>query len=214
MTINDILKSHDLAPLPLRAWLERRHIGAPTASNPTWALEHRWEAGGEQPIICELNLHKVQFSDVFTCLALVGRLVMPYCYSADDEERTLVFLLNPADPTVWEAVDSWFQARYFSASDGVGILSSPVGSADGAALDARSIEGEELESDLLAAELLEQIKSGGLIFKSGRALRHPLYFAIVETPLIIKSLQPFDTIEWEMQSNHKANMLMLEGISD
>lgn len=217
MTINEILKRHELAPLPMRAWLERRHTGPSNVFNPTWALQYRWEAEGKQPILCGLELHKLEFAEALACLALVGRAVMPRCDDADDEEheeRFPVFFLNPADPTVWEAVDSWLQAGYFSATDGNGMSGSSVTSADLAALDARSIEGEELESDLLAGELLKQIKSGQLHFTSGREMKHPLYFTIVETPFISTSLQPIDPDEFEMQRHYRANKLLLEGIAD
>jgi hypothetical protein len=215
MTINEILKRHDLPPLPMRAWLELRHTSAFTVFNPTWALQYRWEAEGEEPILCGLELRKLEFAGALACLALIGRALMPSCdRGADDEERFLVFLLNPADPTVWEAVDSWLQARCLGATNGTGMSGSSVTSAALAALDIRSIEGEELESDLLAGELLEQIKNGQLGIRSGLELNGPIYFTIVETPFMCKSLQPADPGQLTMDFEHKANKLLLEGIAD
>jgi hypothetical protein len=217
MQMNEILKAHGLTLFPMQACLESRHAGPSTFSNPGFAVNSAWQATGDEPILCELSLRALNFGNVARCIALVGRAITPdYDDAPDDDRLTLVYLLNPADPCVWEAVDSWVAAGllWVRVSDRL-QLATTTGALDHQILDSRAAEGEEFESDILGGELLQLMKDGQMeeALRSRLGVDDPIFFTIVETPMILKSLVPVDPELWRMHLEHQANKLRHEGIA-
>jgi hypothetical protein len=81
-------------------------------------------------------------------------------------------------------------------------------------LEARHSEGEELESDMLAGAIKRLREAGQLEAELAKQLdiEVPLYCAVVETPMMLKSLQPADEGAWRLHKEHEWNRWLNEGI--
>ncbi len=211
MKINDLLNAHGLAPLPMQVCLQNRHAGASTFANPRFAVKSVWLSTRDEPSLCELSLRPLDFGNGSRCIALIGRAIAADSDDAADEDTvSLVYLLNAAEPCVWEAVDSWVEAGFLwvIASDHLQVATS-ISPPDLEVLNVRDVEGEELESDLLGGELLQLMKDGRMEdeLKSRLGIVHPVVYTIVETPMTCKSLEPVDPEEWRVHLEHQANWL-------
>lgn len=224
MNINDLLAGHNLPPLPMRAWLSRTDFLIADTGKRGWRLEDCWVAPEKRPMLTTYRLRELELLDGSPCLAIVADAIGPEWNWQDDEEltdehyRTLVYLLNPADPTVWEAIHSWEEGpfRFISILCEGGVSMSPLPQNRDAYYDARSAELDELECDLLAGKLLKLIAAGQLEkeLKSKLGITRPMYVAIVETPMLCKAMRPLspaELAEAEAYLAHKRWAASLEG---
>jgi len=94
------------------------------------------------------------------------------------------------------------------------LLNAPPAGHDQDFSEAREVQGNELESDLLAGRLLELISQGRLeaVLASQLGVQQPLRCAIVETPMLCQSMTPVDPREWEAHLEHQHNKWQLDGI--
>jgi hypothetical protein len=113
---------------------------------------------------------------------------------SDDDYRAFVYLLNPAETCLWKAIDSWLEV--------------------GSVLEARHAEGEELHGDMLAGAIERLLEAGQLEAELAKQLdiKVPLYCGIVETPMMLKSLESIDKEEWRLHVEHYWNKGLNEDI--
>jgi hypothetical protein len=208
MNINELLEGHGLEHLPIRAWLkEPRSQAEPPSSS--YAVESRWLLAQTQPQLCGLKLRALHLGGSFRCLALVVDALAPVWKEEtfDEERRYVVYLLNPADTSVWAAVDSWAQAKLLKAHTEDTCLGTGIRQLDADVLELRDLEGQELESELLAGQLLELMKARMLekVVREQLGLNRKTYVSVVETPMMCKSLEPVDAELWRMHLEHENN---------
>lgn len=216
MNINDLLKGHNLPPLRLRAWLAQTDFLKPKSGELAWRLEDCWVAPEKRPSLSTVKLRAFDLEDGLPCLAIIGRAQAPEWNWADEELtdehlRTLVYLLSPADTTVWDAIDSWQPDKSGSMqvlSEGV-IHGSPLHHNSEYYDETRASEGSELDSDLLGGKLLKLVAAGELeeVLRDKLGIKTPMHVAIVETPMLFKSMTPVDPELWRMHVEHRANQL-------
>lgn len=217
MTIDELLNISGLKPLPLRAWLSASNEGS---GGYGWTLHDRWEGPGDQPILCGTRLRLLDLGDGLKCAGLVGHAVVPGdgLEILDEEERAFVYLLNPADPCVREAIECWLQRKFITVRSGNGgVLSSGTLEEGATVLEAcRYNEGDEIISDFVTCTLVDLWQKGQLerVLRTRLGINRPLLCAIVETPMLCASLRPpLTQEEVEVYEAHQANKLMLEGIA-
>lgn len=213
MNINDLLNGQKLPSMPMRAWLSQDEGLEPDVTGPIWILEDCWGASESQPLLTGAKIREFHLGDI-ACLAVIGHAVTLYSSSgnedevSDDDERTFIYLLNPADPCVWDAIASWEAApfRQMRIRSGRGSLATTL-QADLELLDARSAKDNELDSDLLAGELLKLMKESRLeeVLRNQLGIKRPMYLAIVETPMLCKSLTPLSAEELEQARAYRAH---------
>jgi hypothetical protein len=199
----------------LRAWLKPTAASAPVAEAPAWLLQHEWLSAATEPLLVDMGLRVLDLGGV-SCLAVVASAIAPRVVTWGDGECAVVFLLAPADPVVWSALDSWLQLGCVWAISGPGYMSgASVSPRDFEVLSKRYAQGEALESDLLAGAILTLMVERQLEVEVARQLgvRVPLLCAIVETPMICRSLQSVDEEEWRLHQDHLANRWDSEGIA-
>jgi hypothetical protein len=183
-------------------------------ASPVWSLEHCWVDAQEEPVLIEMTLRQLQLG-FSICCALQGKAILSGLdCNQNTHEWTMVYLLNPSDPAVWRAVESWARAQYICVETPTYTLSAPVSGAEVKALDAHGLEGREMESDMLASTILQLIKDGRLEAEVARQLniKTPLFCAVVETRMLLQSLQPVNEEEWKMHKEHERNRWVNEGI--
>jgi hypothetical protein len=182
----DQLHSHgSVKGLPMRASLESTGEAAPSRSSPSWVLVSKWIAAEEQPLLMSMSLRRVSLGGS-ECCAVQARAIAPgEGNPTKADERVFVYLLNPADANVWEAINSWVKvgsiaARVNPRSGGSGTTVMPR---DLEVLELRALEGAELDSDMLAGELLTLLEQGQLEAEVARQfdIKVPVYCAVVET---------------------------------
>lgn len=205
MNINELLKGHELPSLPLRAWLARTNFPGGGVGELAWRLEDCWVSPEKRPSLTTAKLRAFELTDGCPCLAIVANATAPEWNWADDEEltdeylRTLVYLLSPAEPTVWQAIDSWQRDRsgFMQVLSEGGLHGSQLHHKSEYYDGARASEGSELDSDLLAGELLKLMKDGRLeqVLIAKLGITRPMHVAIVETPKLCKSMTPLSQEE-------------------
>lgn len=204
-----------LKALPMRAWLKPTGAAVPSHANPAWVVEDQWKSEDEKPLPVGLALRLLKLDGV-QCCAIQGRAITPGEGSPrDEEERAVVYLLSPAEPGVWQAIDSWVQVGSISVMTGPRRMhGTSVSKDDMAVLEARFAEGEELESDMLAGAIRKLVEAGQLEAEVARQLdiKVPLYCAVVETPMLLKSLQPVDEEAWRQHKERERQKWVNEGI--
>lgn len=216
MTIDELLNISGMKPLPLRAWLSSDEGGS---GGYGWTLHDRWTGRGEQPILCGTRLRLLDLGHGLKCPVLVGHAVAADgdLEVRDEDERALVYLLNPADPVVREAVECWLQRKTIRTSSGGHVLHSGTVREEVAVLEeCRHHEGDEIISDFVTCTLVELWQKGRLesVVKSRLGINRPLFCAIVETPMLCASLRPpLTQEEVDAHEAHQANKFALEGIS-
>jgi hypothetical protein len=215
MNFDQLPKDSALAALPMRARLAPTGVSVPSVSCAAWELQHQWVSTEEEPLLCGTALRLVKLESV-VCLTVKSRAIAPRKMRRGKDERAFVYLLNPADPVVWTTVDSWLRAGCMS------VRTSPrrrhgtsVSTPDLAVTEARDLEGEELHSDMLAGAIEQLLERGELEAELAKHLdiKVPLYCAIVETPLMLKSLQHVDMEEWRLHKEHEMNRWLNEDIA-
>ncbi|HYD15059.1 MAG TPA: hypothetical protein VEA77_01530 [Hyphomicrobium sp.] len=215
MTFEQRICTGDLMVLPMKAWLKPTGVAAPSPRERAWVLEQEWTSSDEEPHLVEVALRLLNLNGSMCC-AIKGRAIAADREGRHDDERAIVYLLNPADPSVWESIDSWMRTGYMTVCLGPGKShSTSVGARDVEALKARGVEGEELESDMLAASILKLLKEGRLESEVAQQLgiKVPVCCVIVETPMMYKSLLPVDEEKWRLHKEHEASRLESEGIA-
>lgn len=214
MNFDQLPNDSALAALPMRARLAPTGVSVPGISCAAWELQHQWVSTEEEPLLNGTALRLVKLGGV-VCLAVKSDAIAPRKMRRGKDERAIVYLLNPADPVVWTTVDSWLRARCIS------VRSSPrcrhgtsVSPPDLAVTEARDLEGEELESDMLAGAIQRLVGAGQLEAEVAKQLdiKVPLYCAVVETPMMLKSLQPVDSEEWRLHKEREWTTWVNEGI--
>lgn len=205
MTFEELHEHGCLKNLPMRAWLKATGTTSPSSSTPAWIVEVRWKVAGEQPLFVRVSLQPLELDGV-TCCALVGRAISPGEGSPRGEvERAVVYLLSLAEPSVWLAIDSWMHVGHVSARTGQCCMQGPsVSESAQAVLKARDVEGEEFESDMLAGGIVKLLEAGQLEAEVAKQLdiQVPLTCTVVETPMMLKSLQPVDPEMWREHVEH------------
>ena len=216
MTIDELLNTSSLMPLPLRAWLSPGEEGS---GGRGWTLHDRWTCLGEQPILCGTRLRLLDLGHGLQCVALVGHAVAADggLEVLDEDERAFAYLLNPADTVVREAVECWLQGKAIRIVSGGAVLTSSTLNEESTVLEACLYnEGDEIICDFVTSTLIELWRDGRLegTVKSGLGINRPLFCAIVETPMFCASLRPpLTREEVEAYEAHQANKLLLEGIA-
>ena len=216
MTIDELLNTSSLMPLPLRAWLS---LGEEGSGGRGWTLHDRWMGVGEQPILCGTKLRLLDLGDSLHCVALVAHAVVPGhgLEIRDTDERAVIYLLNPADPVVRKAVECWLRRKAIRVVSGGGVLTSSTLNKEATVLEeCQRNEGDEIICDFVTGALIELWRDGRLegTLKSGLGINRPLLCAIVETPMLCASLQPpLTREEVEAYEAHQANKFLLEGIA-
>ena len=199
----------------MRAWLKPTGETAPSHGAPAWVLEGQWKSAEGKPLLVGVALRLLNLGGS-VCCAVQGRAIAPGEGKPRDEDvRVVVHLLSPAEPSVWQAIESWVQAGCISVQTGRQRMhGTSMSETDLEVLDARYAEGEELESDMLAGAIEQLIAEGRLEAEVAMQLgiRVPLYCAIVETPMMLKSLQPPDMEEWRLHTEHYWNKGLNEDI--
>ncbi len=211
MNINNLLNENGLKPLSMRAWLQPCPATGAAQSVPGWQLECDWSSDEEKPALRDLELCSAELSEGLLCLALTGRGTRQRVGDkAGIHELTVVWLLNPADTNVWQAIESWLKGAPVWGLNAIDVGSTFTASSDLAALEAREREGEELESDLLAGTLIELMKQGQLEAKLACELgiSGAISIAIVESPMLCKSFEPVDPELWAAHVAHEENNIL------
>jgi hypothetical protein len=201
MTFNEEPSNDILRQLPMRARLKATGAIAPSGATPAWIVEQQWQSTVEQPLLVGIALRLFELRGI-RCCAIQGSAVTPgKGASSYDDERAFVYLLNPADPIVWRAIDSWLEEGRVIVHTGSGCQrAASLCNADLAVLAVREIEGEELESDMLAGVIKELFYEGLLETEVATQLgiKVPAYCTVVETPMMCKSLEPADEEAWRI----------------
>lgn len=214
MKFDQLTSNSALAALPIRARLVPTGCGAPARGFPTWRLQHLWTSQEEEPILCMLELRTVSIGGV-SCVVAVGSAITVRELEEGEDERAFVYLLNPADPVVWLAIDSWVQARWIAALQiNVGSIGAGLSQPEHEVLSARQYEGLELESDMLGGAILDLVRTQRLALEVAEQLqiKVPLFCAVVETPMMVKSMEPVDEEVVRLLKEHEWNKWVNEGI--
>lgn len=210
------LHGANLKGLPMRAWLHKTEASASSVAKSQWLVEHRWKSVKDTPLLVDATLRLLKLRGITCCAIKAGaRSEEGEGDPSGADERAVVYLLNPADACVWQAIESWIQAGHISVLEGpTTTLVTPVNAGDLQVLLARAAEGEELESDMLAGSILELVEQGRLEEEVARLLdvKGCLYCAVVETPMMCKSMQPVDEKLLRQHKEHEANRALLEGV--
>lgn len=215
MNFDDLHGGGCLKALRLRAWLRPTGATAPSHASAAWVVEDQWKSEDEKPLLVGVALRLLRLDGV-ECCAIKGRAITPGERNArDEDERAVVYLLSLAEPGVWQAIDSWIQVGSIPVKTGPRSMhATTVSKNDLAVLDARDVEGEELESDMLAGAIQKLIEAEQLEAEVAKQLdiKVPLYCAVVETPMMLKSLQPVDEEEWRLHKEREGTRWVNEGI--
>lgn len=212
MTYDELHTVGILKDLPMRVSLAQADGGSWW---PAWRLKEAWQPAGLHRNVLPkaLRLVGIGGSD---CFALEGRVVKwKEGRQGTLTERPFVYLMSPAEPSAWSAIDSWFEANHIAVEHASGQLSLlRLSALDRSVLEARYAEGEELESDMLAGHIVELLDSGRLEADLAKqlGLHGPMDCAIVETPMLLKSLQPYDPREWALHEESELERGLNEGI--
>lgn len=192
-TVNAILTEQNLPVFPLHAWLH--HETAKNSFFPDWTLFYDWAAPTEEPRLCFRNLECVDLGGA-ACYVLHGTAVKPMhgrMTMTDDDEVEFIYVMNPSDPEVRNAVASWMSRQL--ASHRVGAGWGFDGSISAAAKEfAKQQSGTDADhvarSTLLASTLLTHIRQGRLeqVLASKLKVERPVYCTIVETDLMLDAL--------------------------
>lgn len=192
-TVNDILSAQSLTPFSLRAWLHHK----PASNNyfPDWTLFHDWVAPTEAPRLCFRNLEVVDL-DGAMCYVLHGKAVKPLhgrIIMTDDDEVEFIFVLNPSDPEVKDAVQSWASRRMAThrVGDGWGFEGEISVKARGLIKqDSGSDAAIKEQSNLLASVLVKLVREGRLetMLASKLSIQRPVYCTIVENELMLEAM--------------------------
>jgi hypothetical protein len=217
MTIDELLSASDLKPLPMRAWLEHEVDAKTDGPGASWSLRYRWVGAGEELMLSGVSLRLLDLGSRLQCLAIQG--CDEVASEPDDYENStehaMVYLLNPADASVWDAIDDWLRVGYIE-SHGYGVLQATISPADLDALALRSWKDDELAGDLVTHKLLDLWERGQLeaVVKVGLGIETLLHCTIVETPRVCASLHvPLTQGERDAYDAHQANNFALEGIA-
>ena len=207
MAFTELLADNCSTSLPMRARLVETGSRVPSPGSPPWVLQHEWTAMEEEPMLVGVALKLFDLDGVACCAAL-GRAIAPSCEDPrQEDERAFVYLLSPADPLVWQAIDSWMQVQFISVRTPKYMHATSLSKSDLEVLEARYAEGEELESDLLGGAIQKLIDEGRLEAEVAKQLgiTVPLYCAVVETPMLCISLQPVELALWREHVEHHWN---------
>lgn len=145
-------------------------------------------------MVTGLSLHLLELGGS-VCCALKASTVLRGKGDASQEEPAFAYLLSPADASVWLAIESWARSKVMVVEATAGYThGTPIKEADMALAMARYSEGEEHESDMLARAIVRLMRQGQLEVEVGRQLEveAPMYVSVVETPMMLKSLQCID----------------------
>ncbi len=215
MTYDDLHSVGCLKGLLLRATLSATGHSAPSFAFPEWELEYSWVAAEKRVLLFRSGLRCLRLGDV-DCLVVLAEAIIPGEGTPRDEDyQALAFVFNPADGCVWNAIDSWVtlgSVATHEASAGSG--GTFVTLQDLQVQRLRNLEGQELESDMLAGIIEKLLKAGKLEAEVARQLdvKVPLHCAVVETPMLLKSLQPVDPEIWRQHVEHYWNNGLSEGV--
>lgn len=212
MTYDELHTDGILRAVPVRVRLTQADAGTRW---PAWRLKEECKRVDLCRHVFPIALRLVRIGGS-TCCALEGRVE----YWKEERQwaltkRPFVYLLSPAEPSAWRAIDSWFEAKGFAMEHASGQLSLfRLSARDRSVLEARYAEGEELESDMLAGNITELLESGRLetVLAKQLGLLGPMDCAIVETPMLLKSLQPYDPQEWKLHTERELERGLNEGI--
>jgi len=216
MTFDELHSDGCLKGLPLRATLNATGQPAPSFALPEWELEYRWVVAEKRVLQTNASLRCVRLGNADCCVVLAEAITPGEGNPRDEDYRALVYVLNPADRCVWTAIDSWVTFGSIATHEALRCSGGGcVTLRDLQVLKLRDLEGEELESDVLAGEIQELLKVGKLESELARQLgiKVPLYCAIVETPMMLKSMQPVNPEEWRLHKEHEMNRWLNEGIA-
>jgi hypothetical protein len=221
MNFDQLHSDGALKGLRVRASLHSTGEAAPSHSCPAWILVSKWVAAQEQPLLVSMRLRWVKLGGSECCVVHASAIApSEQDAEAGADERALVYLLNPSDPTVWQAIKSWVDVGTIAArvNPRSGGSSSTVTPRDLGVLELKTLEGAELDSDMLAGEVLALLEAGQLEAELARQLgiKMPLHCAIVETPMMLKSLQPVDAgtlALYEEHKEHEMNRWLNDGIA-
>jgi hypothetical protein len=218
MNFDQLYSEGSLKGLPMRASLKATGEATPSWSTPAWRLVSEWNSPEVQPLLVGTRLRVVAL-DGCECCVVHGEAITPCEGNPIDEDyRAFVYLLNPADRCVWEAIDSWVKvgciASYVNPRTFSGESVVPQ---DLEVLELRGLEGAELDSDTLAGAIEKLLEAGQLEAELARQLdiKVPLYCTVVETPMMLKSLQPpsMETMEeWRAHKERELNRGLNEDI--
>ena len=192
-----------LKGLPLRATVNATGQPAPSFAFPEWELEYTWVAAEKRVLLTNYGLRRVRLETVDCCVVLAEAITPGEGNPNDEDYRAIAYVLNPADRCVWEAICSWAafgSIATHESSRGYGRAFVTLRDLD--VLKLRDLEGEELESDMLAGAIEKLLNAGQLEAELARQLdiKVPLHCAIVETPMMLKSLQPVQLKQGELIS--------------
>lgn len=187
--------------LPVRAWL-RRVDGLDPKEPARWVLETEWAALVEGPTPTGMTLRLISMCGVRCCALIELREARCTIGGREAAERAVVYLLSPAEPTVWNAIANWVDMGCVSKRSATADEHCVSLTADCEVFDLRYAEGEELESDMLAGVLRELFVSGTLDAEVSPQLGFvtPAYCAVVGTPMLCQSLRP---VEPEALAEHE-----------
>lgn len=214
MKFDQLPSGSALAALPMRARLVQTGVTAPSRGLPAWQLHHLWTSQEEEPILSMLELRTASIGGV-SCVAAVGHAITERELEEGEDERGFVYLLSPADPVVWAAIDSWVQTRWVAALQiNVGSVGAGLVHPELELLSARQYESLELESDMLGGAIMELLRTDRLASEVAEQLqiKVPLLCAVVETPMMVKSMEPVDDEEVWRLKEHEWNKWVNEGI--
>lgn len=204
-----------LKGMPLRATLNAKGQLAPSFFFPEWELEYTWVAAEKRVLLSSASLRCVRLGDVDCCVVLAEAITPGEGTPSDEDYRALAFLLSPAEKCVWEAICSWVTFGSIATHEALrGSGRTFMTLRDLEVLKLRGLEGEELDSDLLADSVEKLLKAGQLEAELARQLdiKVPLHCGIVETPMLLKSLQPMDPELWKEHLEHYWNKGLNEEI--
>jgi hypothetical protein len=165
-----------------------------------------------------MGLRVVNLAGDDCCVVLAEAITLGEGTPSDEDYRALVFLLNPADKCVWAAIDNWVKVGIIAAHESSrGTNGTSVTPRDLEVLELRDLEGAELDSDTLASAIEKLLEQGQLEAELAKQLgiKMPLYCAIVETPMMLRSFQPPSVEileEWRLHKEHEWNRWLNKGI--
>lgn len=194
-----------LKGLPLRAMLNATSQPVPSFAFPGWELEYNWVATEKRALLSNASLRCVRLGSVDCCVVLAEAITPGEGTPRDEDYRALAFVLSPAEGCVWEAISSWVTFGSIATHESSRASGrTMVTLRDLEILQLRDLEGEELDSDLLADAIEKLLEAGHLEAELARQLdiKVPLHCAIVETPMLLKSLQPMDPELWKEHLEH------------
>ena len=215
MELGEIHSCFSLEGLSLRASLKATGTAEPSRCRPAWMLISRWVGKDDEPLIVRFGLRIVTLGGSDCCVVYARAITPGKGNPKDEDHRAFAYLLHPADTCVWEATDRWLQIRAITAQTGPRCdQDCSVMPRDFEVVEARYAEGEELDSDMLAGAIQKLIAAGQLEAEVAKQLdiKVLLYCAVVETPMILNSLQSVDEQSWRLHKEHEMNTWLHQGI--